>query len=95
MSHSYVKDLKYLSRITKISVPYIGLSGPRKRREKTLNQLINKDINIEYSFLNTIHGPAGLNIGSGNPSRNCDLHCFRNSFCGKRSKTPIFTFHKR
>ena len=42
MSHSYVKDLKYLSELVEKEISYIGLLGPSKRREKLLHDLLEK-----------------------------------------------------
>lgn len=67
MTHSYVKDLRYLSKVTHAKVPYIGLLGPKKRREKLLNELIENDLEIPDSFFDILHGPAGLNVGAETP----------------------------
>ncbi|MEQ6124317.1 XdhC family protein [Pseudotenacibaculum sp. MALMAid0570] len=67
MTHSYVKDLKYLSAMTNKEVPYIGLLGPSKRREKLINELLEIDSEISYDFLDQIYGPAGINIGAETP----------------------------
>ena len=64
MTHSYVKDLKFLMRIKDSKPAYIGLLGPQQRREKLLNELIENNSDIALSFIENIHGPAGLNIGS-------------------------------
>ena len=67
MSHSYVRDLKYLSELVGKEVVYIGLLGPRKRREKLLNDLIEKSDLISEDFFDKIYGPAGINIGAETP----------------------------
>ncbi len=64
MTHSYVKDLKYLSEVTNISVPYIGLLGPSKRREKLINDILERYEDVDDAFFERIHGPAGINIGA-------------------------------
>ena len=64
MTHSYVKDLKYLLRIRNTRPAYLGILGPAKRREKLLNELIERYPEINDSFFDTIYGPSGLNIGA-------------------------------
>ncbi|MFC4096781.1 XdhC family protein [Euzebyella saccharophila] len=64
MTHSYVKDLKYLLRLKDERPAYLGLLGPADRREKLLNELMEYAPEVEDSFFDAIHGPAGLNIGA-------------------------------
>ncbi|MBT8315036.1 MAG: XdhC family protein [Maribacter sp.] len=64
MTHSYVKDLKFLLQISKTIPAYLGILGPAKRREKLLNELIERTPEIDDAFFDVIHGPAGLNIGA-------------------------------
>jgi xanthine/CO dehydrogenase XdhC/CoxF family maturation factor len=67
MTHSYVKDLKYLSAIIHKDVPYIGLLGPSKRREKLINEILERNEDISDAFFDRLHGPAGINIGAETP----------------------------
>jgi len=67
MSHSYVKDLKYLSEILETETSYIGLLGPSKRKEKLLNELIENNDSLSESFFDKIYGPSGINIGAETP----------------------------
>ena len=67
MSHSYVKDLKYLSEILETETSYIGLLGPSKRKEKLLNELIEHNDSLSESFFDKIYGPSGINIGAETP----------------------------
>jgi xanthine/CO dehydrogenase XdhC/CoxF family maturation factor len=46
---------------------YIGLLGPVKRRNQLLNEFIERYPVVQESFLDLIHGPAGLNIGAETP----------------------------
>ena len=67
MTHSYVKDLKYLLVLKETKPMYFGLLGPLKRREKLLASLLEQDMDIDLEFIEKIHGPAGLNIGAETP----------------------------
>ncbi len=67
MNHSYAKDLQYLMAL-KVGKPfYLGLLGPYKRREDLLNAFLEQCPETEDSFLECIHGPAGLDIGAVTP----------------------------
>ena len=64
MTHSYVRDLKYLLAIKKTNPIYLGLLGPANRREKLLGEFIERFPEVSDTFFDKIHGPAGLNIGA-------------------------------
>ena len=67
MNHSYARDLRWLLAISKSSPQYIGLLGPAHRRERVIEALVQHQPDISERFLDCIHGPAGLNIGSETP----------------------------
>jgi len=67
MTHSYVKDLKYLSTIVNQDIPYIGLLGPSKRREKLINEIFEKNEDLSDEFFARLYGPSGINIGAETP----------------------------
>ena len=67
MNHSYSKDLLFLMALKESKPAYIGILGPTHRREKLLNELIEKHPEVSTDFVNSIYGPAGLNIGSVTP----------------------------
>ena len=67
MSHNYANDLKYLLEIKDTKPAYIGLLGPKKRREKLLSQFMEYCPEVDLSFIDGIHGPTGLNIGAETP----------------------------
>ena len=64
MTHSYVKDLKYLLALKDERPAYLGLLGPAERREKILDELTERIPDIDEVFLENIHGPTGLDIGA-------------------------------
>jgi xanthine/CO dehydrogenase XdhC/CoxF family maturation factor len=67
MTHSYVKDLKFLLRLKDSAPVYLGLLGPASRREKLLAEFLEHCPEVSYAFFDKIHGPAGLALGSETP----------------------------
>jgi len=67
MTHSYAKDLQYLIALKEAKPNYFGLLGPLRRREKLFNELLEREEGVSEEFLDCIHGPAGLDIGSETP----------------------------
>ncbi len=67
MTHSFVKDLKYLSALLDKDIRYIGLLGPSKRREKLIDELLAYHPEIEEDFIARLYGPCGINIGAETP----------------------------
>lgn len=67
MNHSYAKDLQYLMALQHCKPFYLGLLGPYKRREDLLNAFLEQCADAEDSFLESIHGPAGIDIGAVTP----------------------------
>lgn len=67
MTHNFANDLRYLVALKETNPAYIGLLGPTKRREDILSQFIEFCPEARNEFLDTIYGPAGINIGSETP----------------------------
>jgi len=67
MTHNFANDLRYLVALKDTNPTYIGLLGPTKRRDDLLSQFIEYCPSTEDDFLDKIHGPAGLSIGSETP----------------------------
>lgn len=67
MTHSYVKDMKYLMGLADKELAYLGLLGPKHRRERLLNEFMDKDPELPLEFFDRIHGPCGINIGAETP----------------------------
>ena len=63
MSHHLVSDRAYLAQLADTDIRYIGLLGPRHRRERLLSELGDKAGSLE----DRLHGPAGLDIGGRGP----------------------------
>ena len=64
MTHSFVKDLNHLLALKDSKPAYLGLLGPSKRRERLLNDFIERCPTVSDTFFDYIHGPAGLDIGA-------------------------------
>ena len=64
MTHSFSKDLKYLGALIDCPAAYIGLLGPKKRREKLFDGLLEHYPEVAPEFIEMLHGPAGINIGA-------------------------------
>lgn len=64
MTHSYVRDLKYLLAVKDARPAYLGILGPSRRRERLLGDFIERHLEVSDAFIDSVHGPAGLNIGA-------------------------------
>jgi xanthine dehydrogenase accessory factor len=67
MTHNFSNDLKYLLELKDSKPAYLGILGPSKRREKLLLQFLEYCPEVEDTFIENIHAPAGLNIGAETP----------------------------
>ena len=74
MTHSYVKDLQYLITLKEEKPAYIGLLGPSNRREKMLNDLIEKFPMLDDTLFDFIYGPRWIEYRWRNSSRNCFIN---------------------
>jgi len=75
MTHHLGHDRSYLSQVVAACVPYIGLLGPRARRNRLLGEIGATDVHV--------HGPAGLDIGAEMPESIAlaivaEIHAFLN-----------------
>jgi xanthine/CO dehydrogenase XdhC/CoxF family maturation factor len=75
MTHHLGHNRYYLSQVVEAAVSYIGLLGPRARRDRLLGEIGAKDVHV--------HGPAGLDIGAEMPesialSIIAEIHAFLN-----------------
>ncbi|MCD6543119.1 MAG: XdhC family protein [Flavobacteriaceae bacterium] len=67
MTHNYARDLQFLSVLKNSEPVYLGLLGATNRRERLLNEFIERYPDVADSFLDVIYGPTGLNIGAITP----------------------------
>ncbi len=62
MSHHFGRDIVALKQVLQGNYGYVGLLGPRRRKQMLLNRLIDEGSLLEN--LSSLHSPAGLDIGS-------------------------------
>ncbi len=75
MTHHLGHDRKYLEQVVGAKIPYIGLLGPRARRDRLLEEIGASDVHV--------YGPAGLDIGAEMPESIAlaivaEIHAFLN-----------------
>jgi xanthine/CO dehydrogenase XdhC/CoxF family maturation factor len=67
MSHNYDYDRDALKALSKTSIAYVGMLGPRKRLDKMIDELKTQDCALNQPFLDRVHSPIGLDIGAETP----------------------------
>ncbi len=75
MTHHLGHDRQYLAQVVESCVSYIGLLGPRARRDRLLSEIGARNVHV--------HGPAGLDIGAEMPESIAlaivaEIHAFLN-----------------
>lgn len=64
MNHHMEKDKKSLELALRSEAPYVGVLGPRSRREKMMEQLLEEGVSFSGSELAKMYNPIGLDIGA-------------------------------
>src|SRR5436190_2655855 len=64
MTHNYNYDMAMLRQLLQKNVQYIGMLGPKKKRERMLNELKEEGSNFTEQQLSVLHSPVGLDIGA-------------------------------
>lgn len=67
MTHNYNYDMAMLKELVSKNAVYIGLLGPRKKRDRIVGELEDNGLKLSPEQLSTIHGPVGLDIGAETP----------------------------
>jgi xanthine/CO dehydrogenase XdhC/CoxF family maturation factor len=62
-SHNYGRDFAALQALLPLNLRYVGLIGPRRRRDQLLNDLLDAGIPINGGFFS----PAGVDFGAETP----------------------------
>jgi xanthine dehydrogenase accessory factor len=73
-SHNYGRDFVALQKLLPLDLHYVGLIGPRRRRDQLLNHLLDTGVTINAGFF----APAGLDLG-GDAGRNRAGDCLGDS----------------
>ncbi len=63
-SHNYGRDFVALQKLLPLNLRYVGLIGPRKRRDQLLGDLLDIGVAINAGFF----APAGLDLGTETPA---------------------------
>ncbi|PJJ84978.1 XdhC family protein [Mucilaginibacter auburnensis] len=66
MTHNFNYDMAMLKQLLPLKLTYVGCLGPKKRLTRMLNDLQEEGTAITNDQLQTVYGPAGLDIGSEN-----------------------------
>jgi xanthine dehydrogenase accessory factor len=62
-SHNYSRDFAALRKLLPMNLRYVGLIGPRKRRDRLMNDLLDLGMTVNAGFFS----PAGLDLGAETP----------------------------
>jgi xanthine dehydrogenase accessory factor len=62
-SHNYGRDFVALTKLLPLGLRYVGLIGPRKRRDQLINDLLELGVTINAGFF----APAGIDLGAETP----------------------------
>ncbi|HKC35568.1 MAG TPA: XdhC/CoxI family protein [Chitinophagaceae bacterium] len=64
MTHNYNYDMAMLRQLLRKNISYLGMLGPKKKRERMLNELKDEGITFTEQQLAILHSPVGLDIGA-------------------------------
>jgi len=64
MTHNYNYDMAMLKQLLQKNVSYIGMLGPKKKRERILGELKDGGLTFTEQQLSVLHSPVGLDIGA-------------------------------
>ncbi|HSE40952.1 MAG TPA: XdhC/CoxI family protein, partial [Acidobacteriota bacterium] len=67
MTHNYNHDVTILRQILPLPVRYLGVLGPKRRTQKTLEDLRKEGIGQSEDVLNHVYSPIGIDIGAETP----------------------------
>lgn len=93
MSHNYRYDKAMLRKLSKYPIPYIGILGPKKKKDRMLRELKEEDVHFSSKQLSRIYGPVGLDIGAETPEEiACSIIAEINMFFSGGTGKPLRTF---
>lgn len=64
MTHNYNYDRALLKQLLQKNVSYIGMLGPKKKRERILGEFKDEGLTFTEQQLSVLHSPVGLDIGA-------------------------------
>ena len=64
MTHNYNYDKAMLKQLLQKNVTYIGMLGPKKKRERILTECNDEGVVFTEQQLSVLHSPVGLDIGA-------------------------------
>ena len=62
-SHNFGRDFAFLAKLLPLGLRYVGLIGPKKRRDELLNHLLEIGVSMNAGFF----APAGLDLNAETP----------------------------
>ena len=68
MSHNFLDDLSVLENLARSWPRYVGLLGPRARKDKLISELAQNDAGLDRRQLDRFYAPAGLDLGVEGPA---------------------------
>ena len=69
MTHSFAHDRDWIGRLLRTEVPYIGLLGPRARRDEMLEQIDAASEQFDSAGNGRLFAPVGLDLGADGPEQ--------------------------
>lgn len=67
MSHDFATDKANLRKMLQTPVSYIGMLGPKVRRQRMLDELTREGLDLRSFHIERLHNPVGLDIGASTP----------------------------
>lgn len=67
MTHNYNHDVTILRQILPLPLRYLGVLGPKRRTQKTLEDLRKEGIGPSEDQISHIYSPVGMDIGAETP----------------------------
>ena len=64
MTHNYNYDKAMLKQLLQKNITYIGMLGPKKKRERILDEFKEEGLVFTEQQLSVLHSPVGLDIGA-------------------------------
>src|SRR4026208_1038678 len=64
MTHNYNYDMAMLRQLLQKNIVYIGMLGPKQKRERILGELKDEGLTFTEQQLAVLHSPVGLDIGA-------------------------------